>query len=141
MEVAENSAVSFSFLPCPADFRKNLILQCTFGERLGKTRMAQIFFMSRSCRFVLIGGYIFKTGTTKIHETTPSIARVLSDPASDEREWRRSTFHCRCLKATAMKERHGSTVVSHYQRPEIRTSHILLRLYYKCQALDRRLSA
>ena len=33
MEVAENSAVSFGFLPCPADFQKNVILQCTFGER------------------------------------------------------------------------------------------------------------
>jgi hypothetical protein len=39
MEVAENRAVSFSFSECPADFRKNLILQRTFGERLGKTRM------------------------------------------------------------------------------------------------------
>ena len=46
--------------------------------------MTQIFFVSRSFRFVLIGGYIFKTGTTKIHETTPSIARVLSDPAADD---------------------------------------------------------
>ena len=45
MEVAENRAVSFSFLPCPADFRKNLILQRTFGERLGKTRMTQISFV------------------------------------------------------------------------------------------------
>ena len=44
MEVAENSAVSFSFLPCPADFQKNVILQCTFGERLGKMRMTQIDF-------------------------------------------------------------------------------------------------
>ena len=36
MEIAENRAVSFSFIPCPADFRKNVISQCTFGERLGE---------------------------------------------------------------------------------------------------------
>ena len=35
MEVTENRAVSVGFLPCPADFQKNLIPQCTFGERLG----------------------------------------------------------------------------------------------------------
>ena len=46
--------------------------------------MTKIFFVSRSCRFVLIGGYIFKTGTTKTHETTPSTARVLSGPTADD---------------------------------------------------------
>ena len=143
MEVAGNTAVSFGFLPCPADFEKNVILQCTFGERLGKTRMTQIFFVSRSCRFVLIGGYIFKTGATKIHETTLSTARVLSDLASDEREWRKSTFHCRRLKAAAMKKAgyermRRSESREHLfdcQRPQIRLYRIVLPLYHRCQGL------
>ena len=46
--------------------------------------MTQIFFVSRSRRFVLISGYIFQTGTTKTHETTPSTARVLSGSTADD---------------------------------------------------------
>jgi hypothetical protein len=48
MEVAENRTVSFGFSECPADFRKNLILQRTFGERQGKTRMTIDFSLPLS---------------------------------------------------------------------------------------------
>ena len=90
MEIAENRAVSFSFLPCPADFRKNVIPQCTFGERLGKTRMADRLFIAVAFRQR-------SEGASNVSDSSPIDTEVGQKPEA------LLSAKVRCQKATAMK--------------------------------------